>query len=58
MMMMMMMMMTFGVGEKKVWGDAFAREDPAIARLYLHRETCTPEPGYETGQGGPACSVQ
>jgi hypothetical protein len=32
---------------------------PVILRLYLHRETCTPEPGYETGQGGPAsCSVQ
>ena len=32
--------------------------NPVILRLYLHRETCTPEPGYETGQGGPACSGQ
>jgi len=45
-------------GEKqKSVGRCFCLGIPVILRLYLHRETCTPEPAYETGQGGPALQL-
>jgi hypothetical protein len=45
-----------GERQKSV-GRCFCLGIPVILRLYLHRETCTPEPAYETGQGGPALQL-
>ena len=43
----------------KVWGDAFPSESGhVILRLYLHRETYTPEPAMKPDRADPACGVR